>query len=228
MITLLTPFGEAHFEIRADSKTDKAVLKEILAENVYHVHSNMLSDNGTVLDVGANIGAFTIDILLRAHVERKRIHVVAVEPQPQNLALLKRNLQLNKRLLEHGSKVTIVEKAIGDQPGTVKISNEHGSSRIADEGVEVEMITLNELFSRYQLVEVGFAKFDIEGSEVPALLAAPDDTIDAMHRTAIEFDDHNGLDNFGKLINRFGRKCSFYTLGVPARGCYIYTERHIL
>ena len=48
------------FDGRDDSKTDAVVVREIWCENVYEVFDGDLSDTGIVVDLGANIGAFTL------------------------------------------------------------------------------------------------------------------------------------------------------------------------
>jgi len=225
-----TQFQPLKINARTDSPTDEAIIKEIFAENVYRLHDNFFADSGVVLDIGANIGIFTLDVLLRAKSSGLTVVIYAFEPEPHNLELLKQNLEDNKWLLEE-SKVFIIEKGIAAQSGKAFISNEHGSSRVSDtkwaeeEVAEVTLTTLDEFIEDQALGAVDFAKFDIEGSEVPSILATSDETLDKIRRTAIEFDDHNGLDKFSELVNRFARNCSINTLGVPAKGCYIYTER---
>lgn len=64
-----------------------------------------------VLDVGANIGLYSL-ALSRAVGPNGR--VIAVEPDPDNLALLRRNLQHNGC-----TNVTVLEEALGDEAGNV-------------------------------------------------------------------------------------------------------------
>lgn len=226
MITVDASCGELQFETREDSVTDEIVLREMFNENVYHVHNNMIIDSGVVIDIGANIGAFTIDMLVRATENNKPIKVIAVEPEPHNRKLLEKNIELNKHLFP-GCEVVICDKAVGGKSGTVTISDEHGGARVGKSGATVEMITLKELFNMYDIKKVDFMKVDIEGSEVDAILSLNLTQLDSIRRMAIEYDEHNGIDLFVDLIKVISRKCSFYTLGVPSRGCYLYTERHI-
>lgn len=226
MITVETIYGKSNFEIREDSETDEIVIKEIFDENVYHIHDNMITDSCVIVDLGANIGAFTINMLLRAKNNGKSVKIIAVEPEPHNRAVLEKNIKLNEHLMGE-SKIIICDRAVGGQRGTVTISNEDGGARVGKEGTEVEMITLDDLFEEYNLKEVDLMKIDTEGSEVPTLLEVSDKNFDSVKRMVIEFDEYSGLKSFVKIIERFSRKCSFYTLGVPSRGCYLYTERHI-
>lgn len=210
--------------VREESDSDEPIIKEIFLENVYRLHNNFFTENGVVLDVGANIGIFTLNVLLRAKENGTPVTIYAIEPEPNTLELLKKNLGQNEWLFDD-SKVIIIKQGLSDKSGKAFIDDNHGGSRLSKEGSEISLITLDQLIEEEGIYKIDFAKFDIEGSEVPTLLAASDETIDKIHRVAIEFDEQNGLDKFAELVNRFARKCQINTLGVPARGCYLYAER---
>jgi len=225
-ILVKTGYDPIKITVREDSNDDEPIIKEIFEENVYKLHDNFFQGgfDQVVLDVGANIGVFTLNVLLRAKENGMPVKIYAIEPEPNNLKLLIQNLEQNDWLFG-ASQVIIIKQGMSDKPGKAFINNAHGSSRLSEAGSKIDLITLDQLVEEEKIKEIAFAKFDIEGSEVPTILAASDETIDKIHRTAIEFDEHNGLDKFAEVINRFGRKCQIQTLGVPARGCYIYTER---
>lgn len=223
-ILVKTNYDPIKITVRENSHSDELVIKEIFEENVYRLHDNFFQEDGVVLDVGANIGVFTLNILLRAKENGAAVTIYAIEPEPNNLELLEINLEQNQWLFD-ASQVIIVKQGISDKAGKAFISNDHGGSRLSSEGAEIDLITLDQLVNSEKIEEIAFAKFDTEGSEVPTILAASDETIDKIHRCAIEFDEQNGLTKFAEVVNRFGRHCQINTLGVPARGCYIYTER---
>lgn len=226
-IKIETQYQPIIITVRQDSAHDEAIIDEIFKDNVYRLHDNFFAEEGVVLDVGANIGVFTLNVLLRAKNNGKPITVFAIEPEPHNLELLQRNLDQNA-WLQGDSSVVVVASAISDKHGRSYISNDHGGSRIGErsEGdTLISTITFDDFIEIYNIDKVSFAKFDIEGAEVPAILAASIKNVDKIRRTAIEFDEENGLDRFADLINIFARNCQINTLGVPARGCYIYTER---
>jgi FkbM family methyltransferase len=64
----------------------------------------------TFVDVGAHIGTTTVSALAHQGFER----AVAIEPDPDNLRLLRANLALNRL----GDSVTVVPAAISDTPGS--------------------------------------------------------------------------------------------------------------
>lgn len=68
---------------------------------------------GTVLDIGANIGVISIGLLALGEMER----AVAVEPEPGNFALLRRNVDLNS-MTDH---FACLQRAASDRDGTVEL-----------------------------------------------------------------------------------------------------------
>lgn len=67
---------------------------------------------GTVIDVGANIGVISIGMLHN----REFARAIAIEPDPRNFSLLERNVRQN-RLAE---KMTCLPVAVSDRQGTVE------------------------------------------------------------------------------------------------------------
>ncbi len=124
-----------------------------------------------VVDVGANVGYFT---LIAAQLVGDGGKVWAFEPDPDAFELLRRNVELN------GYKnVTLVPKALGSEPGTLKLfrhATNRGDHRTYDPGdgreaVEVEVTTLDHYFadaSRLDLI-----KMDIQGAECAVVAGAP-------------------------------------------------------
>lgn len=94
----------------------------------------------TVLEIGANIGTETVSFLLRHGVER----VVAIEPDPENVRLLRANLALNG---VH-DRVTIYEMALSDLDGTVVL--ERSEDNWSDHRVRVANSTGPELYAEGQ------------------------------------------------------------------------------
>jgi FkbM family methyltransferase len=74
----------------------------------------------TIIDVGANIGAYSCIAANRAP---SHCDIVAFEPVSENLRYLRRNLEG----LSQGARVQIEEKAVGQTGGTIKIYLDEGS-----------------------------------------------------------------------------------------------------
>ncbi len=82
--------------------------QEIFERNVYVQHGVELRPNATVIDVGAHVGAFS----LFAHVAAPGCRIIAIEPLPPLVQLLRRNVAM------HGMDATIVPCAIGAREET--------------------------------------------------------------------------------------------------------------
>lgn len=225
-VKIPTVYRDIVLTIRESSEDDQAVVRELFEENVYKLHNNFFIDSGVVLDIGANIGAFTLNVLLRAKENNHPVTIYAIEPESHNRELLARNLDDNQWLIGD-SKVIVMPYAVTKKSyETVTINDAQGSSAIGQPGEEVETRALKDILNFYQIDKVDFVKIDIEGSEVEVIESTPQKYLMNIHRTAIEFDEHNISDDFLGVIKKFINFSSFSTLGVPARGCYLYTENH--
>ena len=72
-----------------------------------------ISSGDIVIDIGANIGYFT---LIMAKCIRENGKVFSFEPEPKNFELLKKNVEINNY-----SNVILEKKAIGKKTGTTKL-----------------------------------------------------------------------------------------------------------
>jgi FkbM family methyltransferase len=127
-----------------------------------------LRPGDTVLDVGANIGYYT---LLFARLVGPRGKVYAFEPDPDNFALLSHNVRLNGY-----RNVVLVNKAVSDRPGAARLflsDSNTGDHRIYDScdgrpSLPIETTDLDSFFRAFKGY-FDFIKFDIQGAEWAAL-----------------------------------------------------------
>jgi len=123
------------------------------------VKSNV-KKNDIVVDVGANIGYYT---LLMA---KNNACVFSYEPEPQNFALLQKNVILN----DFSSNVNLYNKAVSNFNGHSKLilseystgQHELDTNRFGTHPIDVEVIKLD-------LEKIDFAKIDVEGTELHVL-----------------------------------------------------------
>lgn len=121
----------------------------------------------TVVDIGANIGFFTVQF---ARWVGSQGRVIAIEPETRNLA------RLRKRITGQGlaSNVEIVEAVVAEKPGTLNLhlNPDHpGDHRIGSEGVPVTSVTLDGLLEDAGWPEVSLVKVDVQGAEFRVFLA---------------------------------------------------------
>jgi FkbM family methyltransferase len=159
-----------------------------------------VADGGVFVDVGANIGLYSIAVAVQA----PKATVLAIEPGPVALARLYPNIAAS----DVGSRVNVAECAISDSERTGGLVFEHGDLAIArfEEGVEGGMVTrtLLSLLDELNINEIGALKIDIEGREGEALgpffKSAPKSrwpkriVIEHLH------DDVWGADLFGQMF----------------------------
>lgn len=122
----------------------------------------------TVLDVGACIGDFAIPAA------RKVREVIAIEPNPDNIAWLKRNITENRlqnvHIVEEAAwnrrgfrRLWIDEKNIG---GHSLVRGAWGTSR--EKAWKIQADTLDNIALEAGIEKVDFMKMDIEGAEALA------------------------------------------------------------
>lgn len=126
-----------------------------------------MGESGVLLDIGACMGSVTVPLL----VDNPEARMVAVEPLPENVALLIANLELNNVL----SRTTVVEGAASRSGGRTRI----GYGEVADPTLIHEYIGNEHApkgsrevqarnYSLLDLVpegEITFCKIDCEGCE---------------------------------------------------------------
>lgn len=131
--------------------------------------SDDLQQGSTLLDVGANIGLFTIEGARRVGPTGK---VISIEALPEHAGIIKAAASLN-----NVDWVEVHAVAVGDKEGAATLTRPRGANFgmftlgnvDGDESVSVPVQRIDDIV-RGQKVD--FVKMDIEGSEYKALLGA--------------------------------------------------------
>ncbi len=122
------------------------------------------------LDVGANIGAFTVRVAKIFLEAQLRVH--AFEPVPDNADLLQANLTLNRLT---GSQVCVYRMALSDHCGELSMKgavDRGGDFYLSSDpvgGVRVEVQRGDAVLENLQNDSVLVIKMDVEGHELKAL-----------------------------------------------------------
>jgi FkbM family methyltransferase len=153
-----------------------------------------------------------------------KIKVYSVEPEPNNLSLLKENIKNNPT-----ENITVINNAIWHEQKTVYITNQGGNSSIIDgsypESVEVLAITIQNFIDLYNIDEIDVAKIDIEGAEFDLIINTPPETLAKIKYITLEFD--KSFDGrFGMMVEKLSKQFGLEILGSPERGGYIYGHRY--
>src|SRR5262249_36182110 len=129
---------------------------------------NQLRPGDVVVDVGANIGYYT---LLFARCVGPRGRVFAFEPDQTNFDLLRRNVERNGY-----TNVTLVRKAVAAQSGKLRLylcEDNKGDHRTYDShdgrpSLEIDAVSLDDYFAG-ERGSIALIKMDIQGAEEGAL-----------------------------------------------------------
>jgi len=150
-----------------------------------------------VLDIGGNIGAFTVFAARTA----KKVYVY--EPLKENYDLLNENVKLNG-LNNVKSFNFAVSDRVGKEEFFIGKGNIGGSSlyekSYSNKKIEVHSVTLKKVFSDNNIKRINFLKLDAEGAEYKILLNAPKALLKRIDKIILEFHDnipqhrHNYLD----------------------------------
>lgn len=138
-----------------------------------------------VIDVGANIGVFTLKFAASL---RAGGHVIALEPEAENFAAL------NRRVANSRFQAAVVTRraAAVERSGTVhmKINTLHpGDHRLSSAGQPVPAVTLDALVAEFAAPPVSLVKIDVQGAEMRVLLGAEALLVRDRPTLFIEIDD---------------------------------------
>lgn len=202
------------FDIREDYETDDIVIREIWEENVYEVDPSRFNLGGVVVDIGANIGSFSI------YAAHHGARVYAIEPEPHNLDALKNNIAINH--MEH--IIIVSDVGISDYNGVAVISDRGGGATIKDnieDGSTIKITTLDDYFSQHNIEEVDVLKIDVEGSETEIVVGASKDSLNKCKYITMEFDIRSGS-HLGDMVKKLSETHHVRTMGSWERGGMIW------
>lgn len=166
--------GLPAFELFLHQREDRYISNDIRRDAVWEPLETaevlkLVKPGGVFLDLGANIGYYSVVAALAG------ARVVALEPEPGNFELLRRNVAHNR--LAH---VECVEAAAGPHSGSTELflsDFNQGDHRLyANEGrataIPVRQVKLDDFF-RERESRIDVVKMDTQGSEVRILEGMP-------------------------------------------------------
>ena len=145
-------FGKMSVFLRSDIIADYWVFEGLFfADEYYPVRTRK---NDVVLDVGANIGIFTLKVA------KKVKKVISIEPEPQNFSILSKNIMTNNL-----SNVTLLNLAVSDKEEVVHFQGTGGTSEVSNTGTAVKAEPLDKILDELGNPKITILKMDIEGYE---------------------------------------------------------------
>jgi FkbM family methyltransferase len=165
-----------------------------------------------VLDVGANIGIYT---LLAA---KRGATVFAIEADPLNAECLRNHVKLNG----YSNRVTIYECAATNSESSISLYRDKGNSGHSNIFSGADEITVSgRTIDSLELPPIDLCKMDIEGAEVLAL-AGMDSTIKRSPNLKVLVECATEYGHVGELL-RFARS-KFVNIDVVGKGPLLADE----
>ncbi|PWU22452.1 hypothetical protein C5B42_05960 [Candidatus Cerribacteria bacterium 'Amazon FNV 2010 28 9'] len=195
-----------------DADELRTLLEEVFKQRIYY--AELTTDTPLIVDAGAHIGLST----LYFHSLYPQAKIIAIEPNPQNLALLRKNIADNS--IDH---VHIYEKAlIGKKPHEELYVDEHWTvfSSLQEGGwtgaqtyksIPIQTLRFRNFLAGFPLLldgeirtRIDLLKMDIEGMEIEVLEDSADQLTLVKH-FILEFHEtrKNKVDTMVKLLKKY-------------------------
>ena len=171
---------DLHFRGRADF----GMLTHLYDPN-YRIIDTASRPVGTIIDAGANIGLES----LRFRHNHPDARIVAIEPDIENFALLRRNCGDDPR-------IELFNLALWSGPATLALRQGSNNEAFqvtteAGAGPKVEALSIENILTRFDWPRIGILKLDIEGAEHEIFSTGAERWIDRVDCIIMEISDHD-------------------------------------
>lgn len=189
-------------------------MAEIWIYKTYTPSGFTINKKDTVVDIGANIGVFSVYAAKKATQGK----IYAYEPLPENFKLLNHNIKLNSL-----SNVTPLNLAVSGSKDREKIyltDSSISSSLFGQRGQQfhpVKSVGLKDVFEDSGLREINFLKMDCEGSEYNILFNTPKKYLDKIDKVVLEYHEGEFTKYKGKDLEKFFQNHNFKVIAKPER-----------
>jgi FkbM family methyltransferase len=189
-----------HFRLRngqtVTTVADAAfVLNEIFLDRTYDVPGVDWRECRSILDLGANVGAFALYVTSRA----PNATIYCFEPALKAFRMLESNLASNHlparafQLAVSGSNCA----------GHLQLDSQSTARSLGDSGEEVQCINLSGAFALAQVERFDFVKMDVEGAELQILNGCTDEQLRRIGALAAEW--HHSAGELSAIVARLRR-----------------------
>jgi FkbM family methyltransferase len=168
--------------IRSAQGIDSVTIKVVYLDE----HYGEIADHSVVIDIGANIGVFSVFAATRSN----NCLIYAYEPAPKSYELLLENVRLNG--LEE--KVRVFPLGVAGARGRRRLVLGNGSpshslySRDVRRGCwEIDCVTLRDVFDANRIQHCDILKIDAEGAEFEILYGTPIEYLRRIREIRMEY-----------------------------------------
>ena len=217
-----------HFQDSILSDSVNIIANE-LNNNDYDFQNIYFKEGDIVIDIGANVGM--VSILLAKQFPFLKIY--SFEPLKENYDNLLKNIELNN--IPDGI-ITAENKAVTKDGRLINMSinsSNKGGSSTADvistnsimtkENCQIESITLEEIFKKYNINKLKLLKIDCEGSEYEILYNTNTNILNKIENLIGEFHENKDLTDeydIDKLCDYVSKYIKNYKV-TKARHCFV-------
>jgi FkbM family methyltransferase len=188
------------------------------------------SNEGVMVDLGANIGMVTLDWMSRLN----RVTIHAYEPYPRTFETLAANVAAN----DLSKRIRIYNEAVSGRAGTLVLHASGGSmltsayrncAHLSESvQVQVEAVTLDQVVARCAgRGPISLIKMDVEGAEADVMEAASKQSLEEVRQFVLEYHDHlcpNARSRCESVLTGAGFYCQVRPLS--NRQGILYATRH--
>ncbi len=196
-------------EFKVSHLLDVLTIQEIYVENQYHIP---LKNPKVIIDVGANIGTFSILMALRY----PNTKILAYEPCPSTFKLLAHNTKINNI-----KSITAFCLGVAATKGKINffVSKASGLGSLFPTGrffkkTSIHTDTLNNIFIQHDIKKCDLLKLDCEGAEYEIFFSIPPSLLKKIDNIVLEYHDHLTKHNHHQLI-KFLRSQGYSVRVVP-------------
>lgn len=193
-----------------ENKCVEGIISEIFGNNCYCPNGFEIKNKDTIIDIGANVGVFSLYASKKAQLGK----IYSFEPFKENYEFLIKNLKLNKLK-------NIFPFNLGVSPKNKKevlyISDTNcgacNNFKGKGEKIVINCISLKDIFDLNNIQRCNFMKIDCEGAEYDILFNTPQNYLDRIDKISMEYHNLDKKRN-KKTLLKFLEKIGFKIKGV--------------
>lgn len=204
--SILSKFKEIGKELTTQEKYNlSSVLNEIMIEKVYDNDFLKVSRGDVVVDIGFNMGIFSLDSL--KYGPKK---IIAFEPTPDLVNIYNSHFNFPEISLypfavsDKEEKIYFYQNYLSGLSSTIPSKADESHKKI-----EVDSIVLWNFLSSIGISEINFLKMDCEGAEIEIFDSMSDENLSKIEKMVVEF--HYNLEHISELVERI-KRCGFQVL----------------
>lgn len=196
-------------------QADKSVWTEIFKLREYRQAEEIIKESKKIiLDIGAHAGFFA----LYCRALNSKTPIICVEPEPENIKILNRHLEINDT---HG--VMVEPSALAEKSGKRELFISPDSSfhfllsdgEKTDSKIIVNCLSLKDLRKKYKIDRIDIMKMDIEGGEYELIQHWSKDEWSAIDNLIMEYHDYRN--NKHKILKQILNENGFSVEEYPSK-----------